>query len=84
MAFQVDPPPKSGAFAGWINWLGRTVYDRIKPGPFYLTSYKKSDLPSASDYTAALIYVTDEIGGAVPAFSDGTNWRRITDRVIVS
>ncbi|MFQ5444503.1 MAG: hypothetical protein ACE5EK_07795 [Nitrospinales bacterium] len=32
----------------------------------------------------ALIYVSDETGGAVPAFSDGTNWRRITDRAVVS
>lgn len=31
-----------------------------------------------------LISVLDEIGGEVPAFSDGTNWRRVTDRAIVS
>jgi hypothetical protein len=30
------------------------------------------------------IMVTDETGGYVPAFSDGTNWRRVTDRAIVS
>jgi len=32
----------------------------------------------------ALLYVTDEAGGAVMAFSDGTNWRRVTDRAVVS
>ena len=31
-----------------------------------------------------MITVTDETGGAVPAFADGTNWRRVTDRAIVS
>jgi hypothetical protein len=31
-----------------------------------------------------MIYVSDETGGAVMAFSDGTNWRRITDRATVS
>jgi hypothetical protein len=31
-----------------------------------------------------MIYVSDETGGAVMAFSDGSNWRRITDRAIVS
>ena len=31
-----------------------------------------------------LVFVTDETGGAVPAFSDGTVWRRVTDRVVVS
>jgi hypothetical protein len=30
------------------------------------------------------IFVTDETGGAVPAFTDGTNWRRCTDRAVVS
>lgn len=32
---------------------------------------------------ARVIYVLDEIDGAVPAFSDGFNWRRVTDREIV-
>jgi hypothetical protein len=31
-----------------------------------------------------MIFVPDETGGAVPAFSDGANWRRVTDRNIVS
>jgi hypothetical protein len=31
-----------------------------------------------------MIYVIDESGGAVPAFSDGTAWRRVTDRAVVS
>ena len=47
-----------------------------------LTSYTVATVPSAQKI--GLIYVTDETGGAVPAFSDGTNWRRITDRAIVS
>lgn len=34
--------------------------------------------------TGSLIFVSDETGGAVPAFSDGTNWLRVTDREIVS
>jgi hypothetical protein len=29
-------------------------------------------------------FCTDETGGAVPVFSDGTNWRRVTDRAIIS
>ncbi len=33
---------------------------------------------------AAFVYVSDETGGAQMAFSDGTNWRRFTDRAIVS
>lgn len=30
------------------------------------------------------IYVTNETGGAVPAFFDGTDWRRVTDRAVIS
>jgi hypothetical protein len=40
-------------------------------------------LPSAAK-TGRLIYVSNESGGAVVAFADGTNWRRVTDRAIVS
>ena len=50
--------------------------------------------PEAPEYTVAtlpsvgngggMIMVTDETGGYVQAFSDGTNWRRSTDRAIVS
>lgn len=48
-----------------------------------LASYSKTALPSPAQ-PGSLIYVTDEVGGAVPAFADGTNWRRVTDRAIVS
>ena len=33
---------------------------------------------------AKMFYCTNESGGAVPVFSDGTNWRRVTDRAIAS
>lgn len=50
-----------------------------------LKSFTVAGVPSAADLGAGtLIYVTDETGGAVPAFSDGTNWRRTTDRAVVS
>jgi len=31
-----------------------------------------------------MVYCTDETGGAIPAFYDGSNWRRVSDRSIVS
>lgn len=34
--------------------------------------------------TGALAYITDEAGGAVLAVADGANWRRTTDRAIIS
>jgi len=48
-------------------------------------SYTVAGVPSASTAGAgSQIFVTDETGGAIPAFSDGANWRRMSDRAIVS
>jgi hypothetical protein len=55
----------------------------IYPDQFVLPSFTTTTLPSAS-VAGAMIYVTNETGGAVPAFADGTNWRRVTDRAIVT
>ena len=43
-------------------------------------------LPAAglTQTTGSIIMVSDETGGYVLAFSDGTNWRRVTDRAIVA
>jgi hypothetical protein len=50
-----------------------------------LKSYAVSGVPSAATAGAgAIIYVSDETGGAVPAFSDGTDWRRVTDRNVIA
>jgi hypothetical protein len=52
-------------------------------GPIRLGSATVATLPSA---TAAgqLLYISNESGGPVLAFSDGSNWRRVTDRAVVS
>lgn len=38
----------------------------------------------ASSRLDGMVIVSNETGGRVPAFSDGTNWRRVTDRAVVS
>lgn len=48
-----------------------------------LHTYTVLTLPTAAG-PKRMIYVSDESGGAVPAFNDGANWRRVTDRAIVS
>jgi len=54
-------------------------------GPIRCASYTVGTVPSASVTGAgAQIYVSNEVGGAVLAFSDATNWRRVTDRAIIS
>lgn len=52
--------------------------------PIKLPSFTVSTLPSVGIGDGGFIYVTNETGGEVPAFCDGTNWRRVTDRAIVS
>jgi hypothetical protein len=51
--------------------------------PLGLKSYTVATLPAATT-AGRVIYVSDETGGGVIAFSDGANWRRVTDRNIVS
>jgi hypothetical protein len=46
-------------------------------------SFVVASLPSAAQ-PGQMIYVSDETAGSVMAFSDGSNWRRITDRAVVS
>jgi len=46
-------------------------------------SYTVATVPSAAQ-PGQMIYVTNETGGATMAFSDGTNWRRIQDRAVIS
>ena len=53
------------------------------PSQLILPSFTISTLPPA-DPAGQMLLVTDESGGVVPAFSDGTNFRRVTDRAIVS
>jgi hypothetical protein len=48
-----------------------------------LPVYAKASLPSAAN-AGSLIYVSDDVGGAVPAFADGSAWRRVTDRNVIS
>lgn len=50
-----------------------------------LASHTVANLPAANNSAAgAIIYVSNEVGGATIAFCDGTNWRRCTDRAVVS
>lgn len=86
----IEPPPQQVPEFNfiWKNWL-YSVYKRLKYGPLLIAGYAKANLPSAADYgngsdMSALVFVNDEIGGATLAFSDGTNWRRVQDRAIVS
>jgi len=62
---------------------GFFVVGLVYPDQLVLPSFSASALPSVNP-AGQMIFVTDDQGGAIPAFSDGTNWRRVTDRAVVS
>ena len=51
---------------------------------FQAKTFTVATAPTAADYPRGVIYVSNETGGATLAFSDGTNWRRVQDRAIIS
>jgi hypothetical protein len=71
----------SGEAPPWGHQMGdqlnRAFASRIAP------TFSKTSLPPAVP-AGQIIYVPDETGGAVIAFSDGAAWRRVTDRNVVS
>jgi hypothetical protein len=71
---------------GYLREMDEAVRQLIAQanGLVVLDSYEVSGVPDASENAEALIYVSDETDGAVPAFSDGTDWRRVTDRNVIS
>lgn len=79
------PKTAHGAERGVSEWIRQaaTAVNSLIGRQDRLESYTVAALPSAEE-AGRLIYVTDEAGGAVPAFSDGTDWRRVTDRAVVS
>jgi hypothetical protein len=66
----------------WVRRAATAINQMLSANPT-AKSYTVATLPSA-DPEGQIIYVSDEAGGAVLAFSDGTDWRRVTDRAVVS
>ena len=58
--------------------------DEDYDGAIVLKSYTVAQLQVLGSTAGAIAYATDESGGAQPCFFDGTNWRRFTDRVVIS
>jgi hypothetical protein len=57
----------------------------IYPAQFVLPSFTVAELGNIGTNPAGqMVFCVNESGGAVPAFSDGTNWRRVTDRAVIS
>lgn len=79
--------PKNKAFSDLVQKITfewESYFRRLGERVSSLPSFTVASLPSAADNPRMLIYVSNETGGSVPAFSDGTNWRRVTDRAVVT
>lgn len=71
----------------WLPAFAASIVAAFKAtmaAPFRLWRVAVADLPDPAAHEGGLIFVPDESGGAVPAFSDGAAWRRVTDRAVVS
>ena len=86
----LDPPPSQiEEFDNiWKSWLVR-LHDRLGDGPLMIRGYTVATAPDPTEWSdatnySAMIFVSDETGGATLAFTDGTNWRRVQDRTIIS
>lgn len=64
---------------------GRIVAPGKLVTPINLSAYTVATVPTASDHTGAVIYVSNgDVNNPTMAFSDGTNWRRTRDRAVIS
>lgn len=61
-----------------IAGINSPVFTGVPVAP----SYTVATLPSP--VAGGFIFVTDESGGATLAMSDGVDWRRVTDRAVVT
>lgn len=69
-------------FQEFLDDLQRELNDNLLGAQVNLTSYLVQNLPEVTP-TPGLIFVSDAAGGSIPAFSDGSNWRRVDDRTII-
>lgn len=78
--------PEPGSFANFGDWgteLVRALKQAISANPFLLlTHVDVNDLPSATQ-AGLIAYAANAAGAPEPVFSDGTNWRRVSDLTTV-
>ena len=65
--------------------LGTLTGEEINASELTLPQFTVAGIETASSTNKGQIaYISDEAGGATLAFSDGTNWRRLQDRAVIS
>jgi hypothetical protein len=91
---RLSPPPHYNPDVSsweWRNWFNE-ARERVGEGPLKVQGYAVAGLPPAADWGStasgnnfsSIVFVHDETGGPVLAYSDGTDWLRVTDGAVVS
>lgn len=82
----VDTPNSYTGLSGQVVRVNsaETALETVSTQTLPFPEYTVATVPSAATNQGVMIMVTDEVGGYVPAFSDGTDWRRVTDRNVIS
>ena len=67
----------------WRAWAGALIQRlSLRKEPERLVPFAQADLPAPIRAKFMLVYCTDLVTPQ-PVYSDGTNWRRVTDGTIV-
>lgn len=81
----IDIPQPGSTVTNHVVWQDNSRPRNAPLANSQRPAMAKANLPAPSAGLEGLdAYCTDEAGGAVPVFCDGTNWRRVTDRAVVS
>jgi hypothetical protein len=68
----------------WVLFFNSITRLLSNTDPWQIPSFTVSGVPDATLFEGYIIYVSNESGGKTIAFSDGTNWRRTSDRNVIS
>ena len=67
---------------GGGQWFVRHVFR--SSGCPVLPNLTVIEITALSGVIGQMVLCTDEVDGSVPVFFDGTDWRRVTDRAVIS
>lgn len=90
MSLLTTPRPDEQVMSGgllarvWYRWVAHVGAILAGKRPLQLAAYTVAALPAAAEWKRCVVVVTDDVGGEVAAVSDGTSWRRTTDRAVVT
>jgi len=68
----------------WFKWVSRVTSAVGGREPAQLAGYTVASLPDPARWPRCVVYVSNDVGGSTLAFSDGSDWRRMADRAIIT